>query len=96
MSASGTFEVMKSITDQIDSIGDGWIITVLNNNVTPFEDVQKVLKNIVPMSEIIAYQTTLLIHKFGEATVYKGNIDHCEKIKTAFIKIGVDTIISKS
>jgi ATP-dependent Clp protease adapter protein ClpS len=85
-------KISQSILDQIDS-ADSWKITALNNNVTPFNLVFYVLHTVVPLTDDEAYSKTMQIHLFGEALIYKGTKDHCEKIGDALSKIKVESKI---
>jgi hypothetical protein len=92
MSTIEEIRISESIINQINEINDSWTIRAFNNDHTPFQLVFMVLVKVVPMPEDKAYETTFKIHTDGEADLYTGSKEHCEKIGKALdvIKVKFD------
>ena len=86
--------ISQTIIDQINSI-DKWCIIAYNNDITPFTSVFYILKTVVPLTDEEAFNLTNKIHTEGQAVVYVGSKEHCEKIKDALTSVFVKSEIKK-
>jgi ATP-dependent Clp protease adapter protein ClpS len=90
MPVTEEIKISEGILNQINSISaEDFTIKAFNNDHTPFQLVFIVLNKVVPMEAEEAYNTTMLIHTQGEAILYTGSKDHCEKIGRALETIKV-------
>ena len=71
------------------SLTEKWCVEALNNNVSTFQDVIKVLVNICGHSGRDAKHYTVKIHKEGRAVVFWSGRNECEDVIKAFKTIGV-------
>ena len=71
------------------SLTEKWCVEALNNNVSTFQDVIKVLVNVCGHSGKDAKHYTVKIHKEGRAVVFWGSKAECEDVITAFKNIKV-------
>ena len=72
------------------SLTEKWCVEALNNNISTFQDVIKVLVNVCGHSGKDAKYLTVKIHKTGSAVVFYGGKDLCEQVILSFKKIGVE------
>ena len=83
----------QSIIDDISSLGDNYILRVLNNDTTTFVEVIVTLMMALPCDEAYAQSCAIQIDALGSSEVMKCNYTHCEQVQNALKLIRVQSEI---
>lgn len=72
----------------LDSMSD-YVVKAHNNEISTFQDVMGVMMSACGYDRDTAFRHTKKIHDSGSAICYWNSKEKCEKVATAFGKIGV-------
>jgi ATP-dependent Clp protease adapter protein ClpS len=72
----------------LDSMSD-YMVKAYNNEISTFQDVMGVMMSACGHDRDTAFRYTKKIHDSGSAVCYWNSKEKCEKVATAFGKIGV-------
>ena len=94
MSSPGTIEVEQTSGPE-SGLGDGWIVTVFNNETNTYDEVMTILMIATHCDAEEAFMETWEIDHLGKSVVHHGARDECEDAAQVIAQIGIRVEVSQ-
>lgn len=94
MSLPGTIE-RPDIEATDSQTGDGWIVTVFNNEENTYSEVMTILMIATECDADEAYMETWEIDHLGKSVVHMGSRDECDAAAAIIAQIGIRVEVSQ-
>ena len=89
MTKSGGIAAPERELVELPEIGEGWIVTVYNNNQNTYEEVIVVLMLATNCTSEVAYIEAWEIDHFGQCVVLRADKGECEGAAEVIAAIGI-------
>ena len=87
--SGSTIELPDLHTDDETKLGEGWVVTVYDNEVNTYEEVMLVLTLSTGCDGEEAYIEAWEIDHYGKCVVHRASEDECKKTADVIGKIGI-------
>ncbi len=77
------------------STGDGWIVTVFDNDTNTVEEVVEILIKATSCTLAEAEMETWEVHHLGKSVVHYGQETECKRTATVISEIGIRVEVSQ-
>lgn len=93
MSTETTPNISQNIIEEINGLGEDYLLVAYDNNHTPFLAVVMILMTSIPCDIEYATVCAQQIHTLGSCEVLQGSRIHCEEVQLALGEIKVESKI---
>ncbi len=93
MSGAG-IELPEKTIEEKKVLGEGWIVTVFNNDTNTYDEVMRVLMIATGCNSEEAYIETWEIDHFGKCVVHKACESECKKAAEVIAMIGIQVEVT--
>jgi ATP-dependent Clp protease adaptor protein ClpS len=93
MAAPGTLQ--RPELDDGGTGGDGWIVTVFNNDKNSFDEVISILMAATGCPQAEAEMETWEIHYLGKSVVHHAGEEECHRVARVIARIGIKVEVSE-
>ncbi|MCB8932733.1 MAG: ATP-dependent Clp protease adaptor ClpS [Fimbriimonadaceae bacterium] len=95
MAGAGVIEKPEVQPTDGDTKGEGWLVTVYNNDVNTYEEVMVILMVATHCSADEAYMEAWEIDHLGASVVHQADEDECRTVAEVIATIGIRVEVSQ-